>query len=443
MPQVSPRPMAVARRRSESPNYRPGEDNGGVVAVWRSLWLPPSETFIRDHVVSLRRWRPLLLGLASVDDRLGLSPDRAPFGASGWRRIVGRISRRTGYVGVYDAGLRTSRAALMHAHFSTDAIECLPVARRHRIPLVVTAHGYDVMAAPRRSDGDGVLQGLRRVFEQASLILPVSQFLAGQLLELGAPAEKVRVHYLGIPRIAAIPRPDSAGRVTLGATSRRDDVHGRIVFIGRLVDGKGVEDLIRAYAQLPASVRHQTTLDIVGDGPLSGSARLAAAGIEGRVVWHGHVCPERVAQLLSTASVFVGPSQPAASGWNEALGLVFLEAARAGLPVVAYRTGGVPEAVVHGSTGLLAEVGDSGALSRHIHTLLSDVELAAAFGRAGQERVLRDFDLMRQTQRLEALYDEVAHQHQAAGAASGASSPRAIPPNHISGPWGPKHDQEN
>ncbi|WP_168582207.1 glycosyltransferase [Gephyromycinifex aptenodytis] len=367
-----------------------------TAAIWRSQWLPASETFVRDHVTHLDRWRPLTLGLTAVDDRLGIVPDRAPFPANRLGRKLGRLSRRTGYAGVYDTFLRSHDASLLHAHFGTDATECRRIVRRLELPFIVTFHGYDATAAPRRDTDGRYRRELAEVFAQASVLLPVSNFIAGRIKALGAPADKVRVHYLGIPALPTAPTPPEGPR----------QGPARIVFVGRLEEGKGVDHLIQAFARLPRELRDEAQVDILGDGSLRPSLERLAHGIEGRVRFHGRVSPAEVAATLADSTLFVGPSQPTAAGWDEGLGLVFLEAAQNGVPVLSYATGGVPEAVQDGVTGLLAPVGDMDALTAHMELLLRDTQMARRMGEAGRARIARDFDLSRQTQRLERIYDE-------------------------------------
>lgn len=373
--------------------------NERSAAIWRSQWLPSSETFVRDHVVSLSRWRPVTIGLSAVDDRLGITPDRAPFPPTPAGHRLSRLSRRSGYAGVYDRFLRSQGVSLLHAHFGTDATECRGIVRRLDLPFLVTFHGYDATAAPVRDSDGRYRRELAQVFEQATQLLPVSNFIAGRLLALGAPVEKVRVHYLGIPA-APTTVPADAGAV--------GGKPARIVFVGRLEEGKGVEDLIQAFGRLPEELRDAAQVDILGDGRLRPMLERAARGIEGRIRFHGRVPPEQVAGALSASTMFVGPSQPTPQGWDEGLGLVFLEAARSALPVVSYATGGVREAVQDGVTGLLAPVGDVGSLTKHMEMLIRETGVARRMGEAGRVRVAREFDVHRQTQRLEGIYDECA-----------------------------------
>lgn len=366
-----------------------------VVAVWKSSWLPSSQTFVANQLQAMHRWQPLLLGIRRVPDGLPVAPDRAPFGAGPVGRLTHRLSAATGYVGVYDGLIRSSGATVVHAHFGTSAVAVLPVARRHGLPLVVTFHGYDVTSEARRTDAAGrrYRERLAGVFDYADTLIAVSDYIAGRLVSLGAPENKIRVQFIGIPTDGPAPAP---------LASRRG-----IVFVGRLVERKGVGDLLGAMAALPQELR-SVGLTIVGDGPLRGSLEAVARRAGLNVTWRGFETPAGVIEVLRESAVFCAPSVAAAPEDAEAFGMVYLEAALQGLPVVAYATGGVPQAVVDGVTGLLAPEKDVAALSHHLQALLTTPELAAALGTSGRERVLRDFDVVARTAELEDIYTSAA-----------------------------------
>ena len=371
-----------------------GAGDKPVVAVWRTLWLSASETFVRDHLESLRRYEALLIGLYQDDPDLGVTPDRAPFARSGYRAHLASVSSRLGHVGVYEPILLRRRPCLIHAHFGTGAVEALPVARRNRLPLVVTFHGHDVNRAPLEDASGRYRRRLAEVFDYASVLLAVSEFIAGRLLELGAPADKVRVHHLGIPLRGPLPDPraDRAG----------------VTFVGRLTRQKGVEDLMLALAQLPPSLLASTPVRIVGKGPERQRLESLARSVPGaHIAFLGHLASDDVATLLATTALFVGPSTAVPEGDAEAFGLAALEASRAGVPVVSYDYAGMPEAVIDGVTGLLAPVGDVACLAERMRALLTDRERAVALGAAGQRRVVAEFDVVDRTRALEEIYDEV------------------------------------
>ncbi len=110
---------------------------------------------------------------------------------------------------------------------------------------------------------------------------------------------------------------------------------------------------------------------------------------------------------MNCARVFSVPSVTSVSGASEGFGIVFAEAQAMGLPVASFATGGIPEVVSHGETGLLAAERDWEGLARHISSLLSNDSLWRRLSAAGQARVRDLFDLRRQTGALEEIYDRV------------------------------------
>jgi len=368
-------------------------DSPQKVVIWRNYWLSQSETFIRDQVASMTRWKPILVGRREFSNPL-VRPQFAPYPDS----IHGRIAGRLPPIGVvrlkYHDIFSDPSVKIVHAHFGPDGLSVLSFASRFAKPLVVTFHGMDVTAMPsgRTPAAMHYRSRLRKLFDRANTLIAVSAFVADQLVKLGAPADKVRILYIGVgldPTIAT-------GSDRVG-----------VIFVGRLVEKKGVHDLIEAMARLPAHLR-SVPLTVVGYGPLLGSLRREAARQGLAVRFLGPQPSERVAELLSQHAVFCGPSKRAPDGDAEGLGMVFLEAARAGLPIVAYRHGGVPEAVAEGETGLLVPEGDVTALSSALARLLTDSESASVLGEAGRRRVHALFDVRRRTAELEQLYDSVA-----------------------------------
>ena len=111
-----------------------------TLLIYRNVYNQLSETFVRDHVHGLRRFRPLVL-TNRVDERgPAVTAEVAVIPAEG--RVTRRLWERA-LAWQVDRLLWTRRPALIHAHFLFDGARILPYARRHRIPLVITAHGYD------------------------------------------------------------------------------------------------------------------------------------------------------------------------------------------------------------------------------------------------------------------------------------------------------------
>lgn len=366
-----------------------------TVLIFRSGgWLPPSETFIRNQVDALTTYKARTLGGWLVDSALSRSTDLAviPGPAPTGRLRVAVNSIRTRLR--VSRHVREIRPDLVHAHFAESAAV---FGCRMNTPLVVTIHGADVTIAVEHKGKLGRLRQARLVrgLRRADLVIAVSEFIAAKAAELGVDPSNVVVHHIGIP--------------VSHSDSRTHDPEWDVVFVGRLVEKKGVGDLLEAVARLakPSEVR----LAIVGDGPLRDDLEARAKKLGLQATFFGMANPEQVRRLMHSARVFVAPSRTASDGDSEGFGMVFLEAAAAQLPVVSYRHGGVPEAVVDGVTGLLAPEGDVDALSERIQYLLDNPHVSRNLGHAGRKRVELEFDVFQQTAKLEEIYDRVVAEY--------------------------------
>jgi glycosyltransferase involved in cell wall biosynthesis len=264
----------------------------------------------------------------------------------------------------------------------TEFAPALKAARRTGAKAIVTAHGYDVTSTIDRSRS----AKRKTVLKKADGVIAVSSYIAERVISLGAPAEKVHVLPIGIP-IPPAPRREVRGRVVL--------------FVGRLSEKKGVLDLLDAVDLLGDVVDR---LVIVGDGPLEERVRERSSSCGVPVEMTGALDPAGVRQQMIAADVFCGPSKTANDGDSEGFGLVFLEAAAAELPVVAYSHGGVVEAVENGVTGFLCPEGDVRSLADAIRKAL-DPAVGRIMGEAGRARVEKRFDILKCTERLEDYMD--------------------------------------
>jgi glycosyltransferase involved in cell wall biosynthesis len=381
-----------------------------VVAIWRNAWLPPSETFVRNQIAALNGWDVQRVGLIRASPSI-VEPDFVTMPAARLTLPIRALQwfyprfYRAGFMGLGRAQRHLERhnVRLIHAHFGFDAILASELSRRTDIPLVVTFHGYDVTERL----GTDLRQRwyereLRGVFEQAHTLIGVSDFITSRLIALGAPGEKVVTSYIGVP-VSDRPRSDAASG---------------ICFVGRLIQKKGVDDLLEAVSLLPSPHR-SVRVTIVGDGPLRPDFEAQASRLGINADFVGYQPSSEVARLLDDSLLFCGPSKTSTSGGREAFGMVFLEAAGAGIPAVAYRQGGVPEAVADGESGLLVPEGDVVALSAALEDLLSNPDKAALLGRAGRDRVATRFDIRSCTADLERIYDKAS--------ASSSSTPGPTP----------------
>ncbi len=362
--------------------------------VFRKRILPWSETFIAAQSGAMTRYAPVLVGYS-----------RDPSGAA---YLVGRpqllLNEHSAFPALEKLLLKSAgraprrwlRAiadtgpAVLHAHFGSSALPASRIAKALGVPLVVTYHGMDITVAAKTA---AEAERRRRAFAAADRVIAVSEFIAAALRDAGCPAEKITVHFIGV---------DTA-RFSPGSATRA--AH-EVLFVGRLVEKKGVSHLLRAMAEVRRTVP-AAELVLAGDGPLrEGLAREAAAlGVPARFL--GVQTPAEVQELMRRAAVLCGPSIADARGNAEGLPITFLEAQACGLPLIASTSGGTAEGIVHGGTGFLFAPGDEAALAAHLRTLLGDPALRARMSLAARTHVERHFDLAGQTAKLEAIYDEV------------------------------------
>jgi glycosyltransferase involved in cell wall biosynthesis len=362
------------------------------VVVWRSAMLGASETFVRNHGDALTRWEPVYVGATKVTSSQARDSDLIAYPSAADRRAFLRL-RLTGSSPRLRRTLAASGASVVHAHFGGDGWLVSGSAARLGIPLVVTVHGHDVTRQPASSGAHGMRyrRNLRSVFDRAAVIIAVSEVIRDKALYWGADPEKVRVHYTGVPLPAdepAVAEPE-----------------WDVAFVGRFVEKKGADDLLAALASL-APARPRAVF--IGDGPMLPAMQGYADELGVDATFLGIRTPAEVDQVLRTSRMLAAPSRTARDGDTEGLPTTIVEAAARGLPVVATRHSGIPEAVSDGETGLLCAEGDRTALAAGMTRLLTDEPLRQRLGRQARALAEAKFDLATQTRRLEKLYDEVA-----------------------------------
>ncbi len=370
------------------------------VAIFRHNLFRTSEPFITEQARHLRRYRPLFLGRK----RFGPPPDGASsltledlyesftLPRIGWQMLIGNVRP-------YLRLLRPEQPSLIHAHFGIEGVSALGLAMHLGIPLVTTFHGFDATLKTYAMFGSPAWFRYpllrRRLAREGHLFLCASAFIRQRLLETGFPESRTHVHYIGVDCRTIRPRGDL-------------DEELLILHVARLVEVKGTRYLLRAFARV-ARTHERVRLLIIGDGPLRRPlhALAAALGVADRVEFQGALPHAQVLASMRKAAMLVLPGIRTATGREEGLGMVLLEAAATGIPVIGSRVGGIPECIVDGETGFLVPERDQEALARRITELLEDPVRRHGMGAAGRALVEDRFDIERQTAALEKFYDSV------------------------------------
>lgn len=305
-----------------------------------------------------------------------------------------------------------SRPAVVHAHFWMSAVATLEAARPLGIPIVQTFHALGVVK--RRHQGSADSSPPERLEIEREIVADVDRIVATctdevfELVRLGADRRHIAVVPCGVD--LEVFRPE--GR----ALPRRRGMW-RIVTVGRLVERKGVGNVIEALSFLPDTelvVAGGPDISALDRDPEVGRLRELArrAGVADRVVLVGRLEREQVPALMRSADAVV--SVP----WYEPFGIVPVEAMACGAPVVASAVGGMIDTVVDGVTGMHAPPRAPNALAVVLRRLLDDPGLAASLGRAGAARAARRYGWDGVAAATEEAYREVVGEAQAGAVAA-------------------------
>lgn len=281
------------------------------------------------------------------------------------------------------------RPDVLHLHWMLPQGLAAMVAAR-RVPRVVTTHGGDIYALRDRAS----TWLKRRVLRRADAITAMNQDMAGLLGRLGADPGLVHV----LPMGADV---DAVRAAAPGV----DRTPGRLVFVGRLVEKKGVAVLLDALRLLEPG---GWELEVVGDGPLRADLERRAAGLP--VTFRGSLPRSAVAVAYARSEIAVVPSVPASTGDQDGLPVSLLEAMAAGCAVVGSRIAGIDAAVVDGDSGLLVPPGDPVALAAALADLLADSDRRVKLGAAARARS-DDFSVAAAGYRYCELLRTVAQRH--------------------------------
>jgi starch synthase len=286
---------------------------------------------------------------------------------------------------------------LVHSHTWYANLAGHLAAMAHGVPHVITAHSLEPLRpwkAEQLGGGYQVSSWIERdAYHAADAVIAVSDGMRRDVLAAYPDLSPDRVHVVrnGIDTALYAPDPAADALHRYGIDPDRPYV----LFVGRITRQKGVPHLVRAARALSAGTQLVLCAGEADTPELDKEFRELVAELRASrdgVFWIPEMLPrDQVIQLLTHAAVFACPSV------YEPLGIVNLEAMACGAAVVASDVGGIPEVVDDGVTGLLAHYDEAdpaafeAALARHLNELVDDPRRAAAMGRAGRERAVREF----------------------------------------------------
>jgi starch synthase len=319
-------------------------------------------------------------------------------------------------------------ADVVHSHTWYANMAGHLAARLHGVPHVLTAHSLEPLRpwkAEQLGGGYQVSSWIERTaYEAADAVIAVSAGMRADVLRCYPALDPARVHVVhnGIDVDGWSPAKDDAGRAAADAAVARwgiDRSRPAVVFVGRITRQKGLPYLLQAVAQLPPEVQVVLCAGAPDTPEIAAEVSGAVARLQETrdgVVWIEQMLPRaELVAVLDACTVFVCPSV------YEPLGIVNLEAMAVGLPVVGTATGGIPEVVVPGETGLLVPIEQAqdgtgtptdperfvADLASALTVIATNPEQARSLGAAGRERARQHFSWEAIAERTRAVYASV------------------------------------
>jgi colanic acid/amylovoran biosynthesis glycosyltransferase len=392
--------MDNAAIRNETGRYRMGKR---VVASYCSSFLKSEMLHIYRQLRALRGVDTFVVTKEVQNaerfpfERIEIIPKRRTnLLVHGWLKFVERRPPIV-YRGEYqtlDSLLERHGADLMHIYFGHTGVHLLPFIEQWDKPCVVSFHGADVAQKPEIKDYPAKL---RRLFKAVPLVFARSQSLVDRLVQLGCPPEKLRINRTGIP-LNEFPFVDR---------EPPRDGKWRVVQACRLIPKKGVATSLRAFAIFKKD-NPGAEFFIAGKGPLQSELEMLAGGlgILRDVHFVGFLPQPKLLELYASSHLFLHPSEISPNQDQEGVPNSVLEAMATGLPVVATRHGGIPEAVDHGRTGFLVAEEDHVGLANAMQLITSSPASLKQMGEHAHAAVVERFGQDAQIDQLESFYEE-------------------------------------
>ena len=347
----------------------------GFSAKWRAYASTPPQTVWEDVPVYYTRYLRL---------------------PGAWFRALGGIAAYLGMVSLAAKLHRASPFDVIHSNWLLpDGLAGVYLGRKLNLPTVYTVRGNDALTQPYENPLN--LYFSKAAIRQTGQIVTVSRALKQAVEHLAKPDRIIRVVYNGVD-IGQFQEP--AAEIAEQARLKISCGKPYILFIGRDVRRKGLNDLLTAFTQLVGEFEH----NLVVVGPTPGEVKeLAAERVEllaGRLIVPGSLAPAEVPAYMQGCELLVLPS------YEEGLPNVVLEAMACGKPVIGTDAMGIPEAVIHGVTGWIVQPGDPAGLAESIRLLVRDPARCREMGRRGRERIVQEFTWERHAVDMSSIYEE-------------------------------------
>ncbi|HEX5132869.1 MAG TPA: glycosyltransferase [Candidatus Krumholzibacteria bacterium] len=387
-----------------------------VVLHSTGSWLPQTETWLHTQIRFLPPDIENHIGCERTEnlDQFPQPNIHCMRAQPAWRTLCDRALRKLRirhYLGYLDQAARDSGARVLHSHFGFTGWRDLAVARRNGLAHVVTFYGADIQFYPRRRPEWRARY--REMFRHVDAVLCEGPHMGREIVALGCPEEKVRVHHLGIDLdlIPFEPRTWSPGEPL------------RVLLAGSFREKKGFPDALEALGRIRDDAKLEIT--IIGDANREERAvrekqiilqTIARCGLGAQTRLLGYQPYQTLMDEARRHHVLVSPSVTAADGDTEGgAPVTLIEMSASGMMIASTTHCDIPGVIVHGRTGFLSPERDVTALTANLRRIIAKPAAWRTMQMAGRKHIETEFDARRQGERLAAIYRGLVPAHPSAG----------------------------
>lgn len=350
------------------------------VAVVRSWFLPISETFIYSELVNLKKFSPIVC--TKKMDNFKLFPFKPIYQFKNLNDLKKILQKK--------------KVGLIHARFGLTGAEILPIKRKLGIPMLTSFHGFDLPSNRKSYKKYG--WRLKSLFKSGEAFTVTSKNMRDILIRYGCPKNKIFVHHSGI----------NVDKFKFKPRRIPKDQNIILLSVGRLVEKKGMDDLIDAFYKVQKAY-HSISLCIAGDGPLRKklSEKVEKLGLEKKVKFLGEIRHNQVMKEMEKAHLFALASTKDRNGNQEGIPNVLKEAMASGLPIISTRHAGIPELVSNGKSGFLVKEKNPNEFAKKLLELINSPDKWEKMGNEGRKKVVKSYNIEIQISHLESIYERV------------------------------------
>lgn len=374
-------------------------------------YLPLTENWIYNQMSNLEKYQPIVYAFRV--ENLDVYPTEKIRYLESKNKLMKPIgllnrafNRLFGFSPIFYYYLKKDKSKLVHAHFGPSGYNFLKYKKFFKLPLVTTFYGYDLSSLPLKKPKWRIKY--KKLFKEGERFLTEGSHMKKCLIELGCPKEKIIVQHLGIDldKIKFIPRKidkDKEIRILIAASFR---------------EKKGIPYAIKAFGvtkKLYPNLKLELTLIGDSNGSSEGESEknkilkiIEKYNLKEYVKMLGYQPQSILIKEFYKNHIFLHPSVHASNGDTEGGAPVsIIEASASGMPILSTTHCDIPEVVINGKSGYLVPERDVKTLAEKLEFLVCNSEKWEEIGREGRCHIEKKYDVKKQVQKLEEIYDEV------------------------------------